>query len=97
VQTLRLIGDAEARVILQKIRERLNRPLEMLDRGSTIIRRCSPEYEPGKKVATAQVLFIRGCIVSGGFGNTHLLGRAKLNTQPLDDALGNRILQGNDV
>src|SRR5882762_8556357 len=36
----------------RKIWIQLYRPHEMLDGGSTIFRRCSAKYEPGKKVAT---------------------------------------------
>src|SRR3989442_14772028 len=81
----------------REIRIKLNCILEMLNGRRTVFRGNTAKDEPSKRVPTSQILFVSGGAFCCRFGNSHLLGRTKLQAQSLDDTLRDRILHGNDV
>src|SRR5688572_24878221 len=50
------------------------------------------EDKPRKQIASAQVLLVRRCVLRGRFSDSFLFSRTQLQSQSLNDALRNRVL-----
>src|SRR6185312_1263628 len=91
------VGCAKTAVRESEIRVELDRVLEMLNRLFAVFRSNGSENETSKRVAPAEIFLVSGGALSRRLGNLHLLGRAELETQPLDYSLRDRVLHSNNV
>src|SRR5215213_5698213 len=88
---------AEAIMCEREVWIELDSTREMFDRAVAILGRQRAKDETSKQIATAQVLFVSRGITSRGFAGTDLLVRTELDTQAFDDALGDGVLEHDDV
>src|SRR6266853_2763302 len=75
----------------------MNRSLKVFDSRVAIFAGHGAKNKAGKEIAAAQILFVRAGVLRCRLCHSHLFRGTQLETQTLNDALRDSVLNGDDI